>query len=124
MRIKRGTLAADKEGGRLYVVLDIEPTTEPTHDQTAAHIASLQDQVRYLREQLDAEREARTEERRRHDTLMAQLTSRIPAIEAPQEPSESPESAADEQQGRGAVPDAGGREEATERPWWRRMFGG
>jgi hypothetical protein len=42
---------------------------------------------------MDAEREARTEERRRHDTLVAQLTSKIPAIEAPQEASEAPETA-------------------------------
>jgi hypothetical protein len=59
-------------------------------------IASLQDQVRYLREQLDAEREARTEERRRHDTVVAQFTSKIPAIEAPQEGSEAGETGKEE----------------------------
>jgi hypothetical protein len=46
-------------------------------------------------------------------------------LEGAHEPSEPPEMADDEQQGRGPVPDAGGpREEGTERPWWRRMFGG
>jgi hypothetical protein len=34
MRIKRGTLSADREGGRLYVPLTEEPTTEPT-DRTS-----------------------------------------------------------------------------------------
>jgi hypothetical protein len=69
-------------------------------------VDALQDQIRSLREQLDAEREARTEERRRHDTIVAQLTSRIPAIEAPEEtPSEASEAAeAVEQQGRGHSP--------------------
>jgi hypothetical protein len=90
MRIKRGTLSADKEGGRLFVLLDAEPTADPTDDQMGAMITSLQDQVQYLREQLEAEREARTEERRWHDTFMAQLMQRIPEIEAPREPRESP----------------------------------
>jgi len=41
---------------------------------------ALQDQqIRYLREQLDAEREVRTENQRRHDTIVAQLISKIPA---------------------------------------------
>jgi hypothetical protein len=52
---------------------------------------ALQDQIRYLREQLDAEREARTENQRRHDTIVAQLISKIPAIEAPQEAADDAE---------------------------------
>jgi hypothetical protein len=40
------------------------------------------------------------------------------------EPRESPVTAVDEQQGRGPIPDAGGPHEGTQRPWWRRMFGG
>ena len=71
------------------------PNTDVPGDQSEL-IASLQDQVRYLREQLDAEREARTEERRRHDTVVAQLTSKIPAIEAPQQASEATETAREE----------------------------
>jgi hypothetical protein len=35
-----------------------------------------------------------------------------------------PEMPADEQQGRGPVPDAGGPQEPSEpRSWWRRVFG-
>jgi hypothetical protein len=46
-------------------------------------------------------------------------------VEAAQEPAESPEMPADEQQGRGPVPDAEGPQEAAEpRSWWRRVFGG
>jgi len=53
---------------------------------------ALQDQqIRYLREQLDAEREVRTENQRRHDTIVAQLISKIPAIEAPQEAADDAE---------------------------------
>jgi hypothetical protein len=94
-RIKRGTLPTTKEGGTVFVLLgggtstsNQSPNIGVPRDQSEL-IASLQDQVRYLREQLDTEREARTEERRRHDTVVAQLTSKIPAIEAPQESRES-----------------------------------
>jgi len=46
--------------------------------------------VSSLEKMLEEEREARTEERRRHDTLMAQLMQRIPELEPPStEPRES-----------------------------------
>jgi hypothetical protein len=178
-RIKRGTLPTTKEGGTVFVLsgggtsqANQTPNTSVPADQSEL-VEVLRDQVRYLREQLDAEREARTEERRRHDTLMAQITSRIPAIEPPEspepreeperplvrpervhperaepaepadpqredpervpperveperaEPQESPVTAADEQQGRGPIPGSGGPQEGTQRPWWRRVFGG
>jgi hypothetical protein len=129
-RIKRGTLTTTKEGGSVFVLWDggtskanQSPNTGVRGDQSEL-VASLQDQIRYLREQLDAERQARTEERRRHDTVVAQLASRIPAIEAPQESTEGPETA-EEQQNRGQPRSATGRaREGAQRPWWRRMFGG
>ncbi len=65
-------------------------------------IEGLEGEVRYLREQLDQEREARTEERRRQDTLLAQLTAAnaeqartIRSIEGPQERQESPQESAE-----------------------------
>ena len=88
-------------------------------------VDAMQDQIRYLREQLDAERAARTEERRRHDTIVAQLTNRIPAIEAPAEETPEAPEPGEEQQGRGEPhPDAPGPQEGAQRPWWRRVFGG
>ena len=89
MRIKRGTLAADKEGGRLYVLLDTDPTTEPTADRTDKLLEELRERVRYLERQVEEERDAR----RRADTLLARLMDRVPELEAPLEPRESPESA-------------------------------
>ena len=129
-RIKRGTLPTTKEKGTLFVLLgdgtsgaNQPPNIGGPGDQSEL-IASLQDQVRYLREQLDAEREARTDERRRHDTIVAQLTSRIPSIEAPSEARESPEPG-EEQQGRSQPhPATGGAQEGVRRSWWRRVFGG
>src|SRR5215211_6927404 len=82
MRVKRGTLPSTREGGRLYVLLDTEPTPKPgqphvrTHDRTSELIATLREQ------------------------LQAAALERIPAIEARQETSEATE-AAEEQQGRG-----------------------
>jgi hypothetical protein len=117
MRVKRGTLSANKEGGRLYVLLDIEPTT----DRTGELIEELKGRVHSLEYQLDQEREANRENRR----IIAALTSRIPAIEAPSEARESPQTAEEEPERTSPRPATGGTQEATQRrSWWRRMFGG
>jgi putative hemolysin len=128
-RIKRGTLATAKEGGTVFVLwgggtsqANQTPNTDVPGDQSEL-IASLQDQVRYLREQLDAERQARTEERRRHDTVVAQLTSKIPAIEASQEPSEAAETVEEAPDRAEPHSAAGEAQEGVRRPWWRRVFG-
>jgi len=42
--MKRGTVKADKERGRLYVLLDVEPTAEPR----AELVERLRDRVRNL----------------------------------------------------------------------------
>jgi len=130
MRVKRGKLSANKEGGRLYVLLDIEPTIEPTTDRTDELIEELKDRVHRLEYQLDQEREARTEERRRQDTVIAQLSRAneeqartIRQLEAPQEASESPETveeAPDRAEPRPATAEA---QEGVQRPWWRRVLG-
>jgi hypothetical protein len=155
-RIKRNTLRHERTPDGVVVFLNADQSTDrmrPGADQSTDQyrpdareelVAELRDRVSYWERRLDEEREARTEERRRHDTLMAQLTSRIPQIEAPQASPESPkspglsptppnrggegESATDEQQGRGPIPEGTSPQTATERPeelsWWRRMFGG
>ena len=109
-----------------------EPSGEPT-DQSE-RVEDLREQVAYLREQLDPEREARTEERRRHDTIVAQLSAAtaeqartIRAIEAPVS-EEAPEAAeAVEEEPEQAAPprsNAPGPQTGGERrPWWRRVFG-
>jgi hypothetical protein len=86
MRVKRGTLSSDKEGSRLYVLLDAEPTPEPTSDRTDELIEQLHARVASLEHQLGQERDANRENRR----IIAALTSRIPAIEAPREEREPP----------------------------------
>jgi hypothetical protein len=119
MRVKRGTLTANKEAGRLYVHLTSEPTTEPT-DRTSELMPEFRDRVRSLEDQLGQERNANRENRR----IIAALTQRIPQIEPPAEtPPEPPESptAATEQPGR--VEPQASVEDAERRSWWQRWFG-
>jgi hypothetical protein len=123
-RIRRDTLSVEREGGTVYVLVDHpaegrttddqpRTTSDQPGDRTDLLIAELQDRVRSLEE-------SNRENRR----IIAALTQRIPAIEAPPEPSEAPESGGDEQQGRGPAPDTGSPQEGTERrSWWRRFFG-
>jgi len=121
MRVKRGTLPSAREGGRLYILLNTEPTPEPErpHDRTNERTNEL---IATLREQLEAERQAHAEARR----IIAGLVERIPAIEAPASPEarESPVTDSEAQEGRGNRPDRPGAQEGVQRPWWRRVFGG
>jgi hypothetical protein len=88
-------------------------------------VEELRDRVRSLERTLEQERVARTEERRRHDTLMAQLMQRIPELQAPREPPGATEPVEEEPEGAEEPRSAtGGVQEATERvSWWRRVFG-
>jgi hypothetical protein len=116
MRVKRGTLKAEREGSRLYVFLTPDPTTDPT-DRTDELIDELRDRVRSLEEQLGQEREANRENRR----IIAALTSRIPAIEAVPEERESPETASETGMREEPFTDEEG---PISRPWWRKILGG
>jgi excisionase family DNA binding protein len=98
-RVERGKLAAERTtDGRLVVYLDATTTTttrdttrDTTHDRPQQsrgdrYTRSLEDQVEYLRRQL----ERRDEELREHRRLLAGFIERVPELEAaaPQEPSQ------------------------------------
>jgi len=128
-RIRRGKLEAEHDAGAVYVWIDAseegdrrrpsETSHRPSTDQ-AERIEDLRDQVTYLREQLEQANERDRENRR----IIAALTSRIPAIEAPSDETGAPETG-EEQQGRGQPrSDTVGEQEGVQRPWWRRVFGG
>jgi hypothetical protein len=109
-RIKRGTLAHEKdEHGTVYVLLDVDETRaveDPTSDQTPAQaliverldsqVRDLHDEVAYLRQLLNERNEADRENRR----TIAALTSRIPELppgqEAPRESPQAPQEGAQE----------------------------
>ncbi len=137
MRIKRGTLASEKVGGTVYVLLESDPTPT-THDQTSdqttdqtdvltadqtAFVNALQAEVQFLREELQRREEVHAEENRRKDTIIAQLTQRIPELEASSEPRES------SVEGPEGVAEGGSRhtqpqEAAQRRSWLYRFFFG
>jgi len=133
-RVKRGSLESDKgPDGRVYVYLDAGGDASHPRPEVESSEASLVEELRrqndYLREQLDAEREARTEERRRHDTLLAQLMQRIPELEPPAqeesaEDAETVEEAPEGSEPRSTAPGAHSEATGARRPWWRRVFGG
>jgi uncharacterized coiled-coil protein SlyX len=118
-RIARGTIPHDRsQSGRVYVYLSPSETVHKTDQDTTRDAASktvqddlirsLEDQIAFLRRELE-----------RKDTILLNLTERIPRLEAPSEAPGAAESA-EEPQGRGSVPPEA--QEPTERPWWRRIF--
>jgi hypothetical protein len=123
-RIKRGTIAHERKGGRVYVLLGTDESRlghdqggdqDPTapENRTAELIATLQ-------EQLQAERQAHAEARR----IIAGLVERIPAIEALQEASETAETVEEEPERAEPRPLTVESQESVQRPWWRQWFGG
>ena len=131
-RIKRKTLKADREGGRVFVVLAGPDRARPTNAQavtdqpTRGEAADdLREQVRYLRDQLRREQDAHAEARR----IIAGLVQRVPAIDPPAEPPPSasgpPETGSEVPEDAAPRSDAPGPQTgAQRRPWWRRVFGG
>jgi excisionase family DNA binding protein len=129
-RVERGKLAAEHMAdGRLLVYLDHDATTtDKTRDRLRLsrderYTKSLEDQVQYLRGQLDQERDANRENRR----IIAGLTQRIPELEAagPSEPPEASQTAGEGPDRAEPRPATGAPQEgAQRRPWWRRVLGG
>ena len=138
-RIERGTIKSEKVDGVRYVLLSDRDmphqagdtpygmphdSAGPSHDSAAgmsAFVDSLEDQVDYLRRQL----EVWQEEARRKDHIIAALTERIPELEpareAPTEPREAPRSPSEQQKSKDVAREEGG---GAEKPsWWRRFFG-
>jgi hypothetical protein len=116
-RIARGTLPHDKgEDGRVYVYVDAEAEAEVQGTGTGGDtylemlVESLQDQNRFLREELA-----------RKDAILMNMTQTMRQITAPTEDGredapESTEPGSSTPTPTDAVVDP---LEATERPWWR-----
>src|SRR5215210_1682685 len=127
MRIRRGTLPSERHGGTVYVILDTDRTQRVgdvsgnvSGDRTDELLEALRGQVHDLRDQLQAERQGHGEARR----LLAAALERIPAIEAPQEASDAPETVGEASEGREPHSATGEAQEGVQRPWWRRLIGG
>ena len=109
-RIKRCTLRAEREAGRVYVLLSDAANRDESINESQL--------VAILREQLAAERQAHSEARR----IIAGLVERIPAIEAPREAADAPETVEGEPERAEPRPATGGAQEGVQRPWWRRVL--
>ena len=135
-RVQRGTVAHDKDpDGRVWILLDTDMPRQDTGQDAAGQwqdsgsemVEELRDRIAYLERQVEEEREAR----RRADTILAQLSAAnaeqartIRAIEAPasEEAPEAAETVAEAPEEASPRPAAGGAQQATRRPWWRRVF--
>ncbi len=146
-RCARGTLAHERDEGRVWVLLPPgtrrgaagQDAGQPGGQDTGQRqqdaeqlVEELRDRIRYLERQLDV----RTEELREHRRLIAGFIERVPeqleaarpadarrvAPRSPQEPPGGPERAPG---GQDAGQDGTARQEGTRRsPWWRRWLGG
>jgi hypothetical protein len=119
MRVKRGTLRSEKgEDGRVYVWVNVTPDADPNGVHPEGKVDPYRELIEELRDRVRSLEESNRENRR----IIAALTSRIPAIEAPEDASETPQPRSD-RPGSAETP-----AEATERPqersWWQRWFGG
>jgi hypothetical protein len=148
-RLRRGTLERSPERGEDGEVLVIIPApknadqsgdpSETVSDQstnksgdpsatdrdgapTVALVEEMHEEVAFLREELRREREARVEEKRRHDTIVLQLAQRIPELEPSPEPRDARE-ATSEGTDMGTVPPEK-QEDAQRRSWLSRFFFG
>ncbi len=138
-RMARGTIRHVREDGRLYVYLDtFERASKTVQDEGRddasrtvqddgqdRYVAALEDQIQFLRRELE-----------RKDAILLRLAERIPELEAPPEPRDEPETSAEVSGGtdarperaepqRGAQDPEGIAEESNaRRPWWLRWLGG
>ncbi len=142
-RIQRGTIEYEKDQvGRVRILLDSPNDTSTVQDerpdttgQPEAVLEAKEETIEELRERvrsLERQLDARQEEIRRRDILLANLVERVPQLEAPSETRESPVSPGPSD-GPSEPPE--GPHADTERPetssspasgerspWWRRLF--
>jgi excisionase family DNA binding protein len=128
-RIKRGNLKREKtEDGRVLVYM--EPSAPGTEEvrtpERDALISQMQERVAFLEQEL----EVRSEEIRRRDTIIMNMTEAMKALsppsqETPPDERESPQGVDEEPERAGPRPATVESQEPVQRPWWwRRIFGG
>jgi hypothetical protein len=116
-RIARGTIRSDRdESGRVYVYLSPSETVHKTdqdteqHDATKtvqdAYVRSLEDQIAFLRREVD-----------RKDAILLRMAESIPQLEAPQEAPQASGTATDAEDRDQPHPDTSEAPEGAQRPW-------
>jgi hypothetical protein len=126
-RLSRGTLKSVKEGGTVYVLLETDRTRHTGDipiDRPGDTPQPLVEEMRGRIESLERQLEQANERDRENRRIIAALTSRIPAIEAPSDERGSDPTGTAEPEGASPRSDTGEAQEDARRPWWRRVFGG
>ncbi len=120
-RVARGTIRHDKDqDGRIYVYVSPSDTSSKTDQDNVQdeperdrYIASLEDQISFLRRELE-----------RKDAILLRMAERIPELEPVQEPQNQAESAGSRSDRVETPEEPSKAQKPTERPpWWRRVFG-
>jgi hypothetical protein len=111
MRVRRGTLRSERDGGRVFVILDPDQP-RPDNDETNL-TEHLREEVAYLRE-----------ENQRKDHIIAALVSRVPALQAAAEERPDAHASRDDPSGgySGTPRPREDPENQTSRGWWSRLF--
>lgn len=129
-RIERGTLEKERgDDGRVYVYVDVPPVEEGDTGHDAgrdeshpvgydALISSQERQIEFLQREL----EHRTEEIRRRDVIISQLTQRIPELEPGAPGSAEQERSVAHQETANGSPRETETKEPEPQSWWRRIF--
>lgn len=131
-RIKRGTIPWEKGADdKTYVWIEEHDVSvdsprsstdrrydSSTDQSTDPLLDELKDRIRFLEAELDD----RKDEARRKDSIIMALTQRVPELEAPSEPRESPETVSEgPDRGDDIPPEQQGP--PRRRSWWRQFFG-
>ena len=139
-RIRRGQLLSVREDGRVYVLLVSPDQSDQVSDQNADQasasdypqlIAEMASRIESLERQLE-DANTRDRENRR---IIAGLVQRVPELEAADFPSESdigdyesheepPQRDERTKEGRTSTEETEESQTASQRPWWKRIFGG
>ena len=123
-RISRGSLESDRPNGHVLVWLDESGTRagqDASDEGRGELVEMLTDQVRYLRSQLDQERQAHAEARR----IIGGLVQRVPELETSNlSEAREPDLDADEGATWGDVPRQPQTGAQPPRGFWSRLFGG
>jgi molybdopterin converting factor small subunit len=149
-RVQRGTIEHEKDqAGRVRIILDSPDNTSTLQDdgpdttgQPEAVLEAKDETIEALRERvqsLERQLDARQEEIRRRDILLANLVERVPQLEAPSSSSERRESHENPGPTEDPTPAPGDAQEAAQsahsatlrpqgneargRSWWRRIVG-
>ena len=151
-RIKRGTIQWEKGADdKTYVWIEEQDASTDSPSSSTDHVYEsstdrstdllldeLKDRIRFLEAELDD----RKEEARRKDSIIMALTQRVPELEAPSEPRESPVTSEEEPASTSTPPATQGWSQGHEdetygttpqeaedslrgrrRSWWRKFFG-